>query len=145
MPAAQSFHGGVFAEMSKAGFPDEVVDSIKQSVDCSLEFFGKSVGIGAMYIIMTAAIVLLIGIYVLMNMLSAKKEKVKGIIEQPSFLDGCFASLKIPVPPLISEYRCDILRLARGSFGEKTGNEHSADLVHGALPCAGKRVCRRLR
>ena len=69
------FMRGVFAEMSKAGFPDEVVDSIKQSVDCSLEFFGKSVGIGAMYIIMTAAIVLLIGIYVLMNMLSAKRKK----------------------------------------------------------------------
>ena len=69
------FMRGVFAEMSKAGFPDEVVDSIKQSVDCSLEFFGKSVGIGVMYIIMTAAIVLLIGIYVLMNMLSAKRKK----------------------------------------------------------------------
>lgn len=69
------FMGGVFAEMSKAGFPDEVVDSIKQSVDCSLEFFGKSVGIGAMYIIMTGAIVLLIGIYVLMNMLSVKRKK----------------------------------------------------------------------
>ena len=69
------FMRGVFAEMSEAGFPGEVVDSIKQSVDCNLEFFGKSVSIGAMYIIMTAAIVLLIGIYVLMNRLSAKKSK----------------------------------------------------------------------
>ena len=30
---------GVFGEMSEAGFPDEVIDGIKDSVDCNLYFF----------------------------------------------------------------------------------------------------------
>lgn len=64
---------GVFAEMADSGFPPEAVDAIKQSVDCSVDFFGKSVGIGGMYIILCASVALLIGIYILINVIEGKK------------------------------------------------------------------------
>lgn len=64
---------GVFAEMADSGFPPEAVDAIKQSVDCSVDFFGKSVGIGGMYIILCASVALLIGIYILINVIAGKK------------------------------------------------------------------------
>ena len=64
---------GVFAEMADIGFPPETVDAIKQSVDCSVDFFGKNVGIGGMYIILCTSVALLIGIYILINVIAGKK------------------------------------------------------------------------
>ncbi len=66
---------GVFAEMSRQGFPDPVVEAIRDSVDCNLEFFGTKVEIGAMYAILCGSILLLIGIYVAMNCLASRREK----------------------------------------------------------------------
>ena len=42
---------GVFAEMSAQGFPKEVIEAIKDSIDCNLYFFDNKVGIYAMYIV----------------------------------------------------------------------------------------------
>ena len=66
---------GVFAEMKSQGFPSEIVDAIRDSVDCNLDFFGTSVGTGAMYAVLCGSIILLIGIYVIMNILSGKRKK----------------------------------------------------------------------
>ncbi len=66
---------GTFAEMKAQGFPTEVVDKIKESVDCKLEFFGTKVPTGAMYLILCASIVLLIAIYIGMNIIAGKKRK----------------------------------------------------------------------
>lgn len=66
---------GVFAEMKSQGFPSEVVDTIRDSVDCNLDFFGTKVGTGGMYAVLCGSIVLLIGIYVIMNILSGKRKK----------------------------------------------------------------------
>ena len=60
---------GVFNEMSDIGFPDEVVDGIKDSVDCNLYFFGDRVETGTMYIILVASVAVLIGIYIMINVL----------------------------------------------------------------------------
>ena len=60
---------GVFNEMSKAGFPDEVIDGIKDSVDCNLYFFDDKVATGTMYIILAASVTVLIGIYIMINVL----------------------------------------------------------------------------
>lgn len=60
---------GVFNEMSKAGFPDEVIDGIKDSVDCNLYFFDDKVATGTMYIILAASIAVLIGTYIMINVL----------------------------------------------------------------------------
>ena len=55
--------------MSEAGFPDEVIDGIKDSVDCNLYFFDDRVSTGTMYIILVASVAVLIGIYIMINVL----------------------------------------------------------------------------
>ena len=64
---------GVFAEMRAQGFPDEVVEAIRDSVDCNLYFFGKQVALPTMYAILMAAIVGAVGLYVVMN--AARKKR----------------------------------------------------------------------
>lgn len=66
---------GVFAEMSGSGFPDEVMDAIRDSVDCNLYFSGHRVEEGTMYLILIGAIVLFIGVFVAMNILSGRKKR----------------------------------------------------------------------
>ena len=66
---------GVFSEMKSIGFPSEVVESIKDSVDCNLYFFDKKVETGKMYLILIASILVLVGIYVGLNFLLSKKRK----------------------------------------------------------------------
>ena len=64
---------GVFKEMVATGFPAEVVEGIKDSVDCNMYFFDKSVSIGVMYAVIIAAVVGLVGIYVAINLIWGKK------------------------------------------------------------------------
>ncbi len=64
---------GVFSQMSDDGFPAEVVEAIRDSVDCNLYFFDQKVEIGTMLLILSGSILLLIGIYILMNTLSKRK------------------------------------------------------------------------
>ena len=59
---------GVFAEMKNIGFPADVVESIRDSVDCNLYFFDNRVHMGVMYIILIAFIVLAVGLYVALNL-----------------------------------------------------------------------------
>lgn len=59
---------GVFAEMKNIGFPADVVESIRDSVDCNLYFFDNRVHMGAMYIILVAFIVFAVGLYVALNL-----------------------------------------------------------------------------
>lgn len=65
--------GGVYREMARVGFPDEVVEGIRDSIDCNLYFFGDKVEISVMYLILGGAVVLFTGLYVLMNMLHRRK------------------------------------------------------------------------
>ena len=65
---------GVFDEMGAQGFPGAVVEAIKDSVDCNLYFFGNKVELSTMYLVLIAAIVIAVGLYVLMNLLSGKKK-----------------------------------------------------------------------
>lgn len=66
---------GVFGEMGEQGFPDEVVEAIRDSVDCNLYFFGNKVAIPTMYIVLVGAAVLAVGVYILMNVISGRKHK----------------------------------------------------------------------
>lgn len=68
---------GAFAEMSASGFPAEAVDSIRDSIDCNLYFFGNKVEIWVMYLIMLGSTALLIGLYVLFNVISSRKNAGK--------------------------------------------------------------------
>ena len=64
---------GAFEEMSRQGFPADVVKGIRDGVDCNIYFWGNQVEEWTMYVILIAAIVVVVGIYVLLNLLSRKK------------------------------------------------------------------------
>lgn len=64
---------GVFREMANQHYPADVIEKIKDSVDCNLYFFENKVSIGAMYGILIGSIVLFIGIYILINYLKNRK------------------------------------------------------------------------
>lgn len=64
---------GVFREMAEQHYPADVIEKIKDSVDCNLYFFENKVSIGAMYGILIGSIVLFIGIYILINYLKNRK------------------------------------------------------------------------
>lgn len=64
---------GSFEQMTKDGFPESIITEIKKSVDCSIEFYGKTVQTGTMYLILIFSIILLIGVYCGFNILSAEK------------------------------------------------------------------------
>lgn len=64
---------GAFAEMSDTGFPDDVVEGIKGSIDCTLSFFGRDVSTGAMYAVLAGSVVLLIAVFVLLSKLKVGK------------------------------------------------------------------------
>lgn len=64
---------GVYEEMSDIGFPSEVIESIKNSVDCNLYFFDNKVSVPTMYLILAGSTALLIFIYIMMNVYKSKK------------------------------------------------------------------------
>ena len=72
---------GVYGEMAKQGFPKEVIDGVKDGVDCNLYFFGDKVSVGAMYGVLIGAVVVLSAVYVLICYIAGKNknhfEKVK--------------------------------------------------------------------
>ena len=65
---------GAFDEMIAQGFPVEVVESIKTSIDCNVYFFDNAVSIGAMYGILVVSVVVLLGAYILIHKLADKKK-----------------------------------------------------------------------
>ena len=64
---------GVFGEMKRIGFPAEVMEAIRDSVDCNLYFFGKMVPIATMYAVLLGAIVIAVGLYIVMNVFAGRK------------------------------------------------------------------------
>lgn len=60
---------GVLSEMEKQGVPSEVAESFKDAVDCNVYFFDKQVDIPIMFAILFVSIAILIGAYVLLNVL----------------------------------------------------------------------------
>lgn len=58
---------GVFREMGDLGMPSEIIEGIKDSIDCNVTCFGSRVDTGVMYAIFVGSIVLLLAAYVLIN------------------------------------------------------------------------------
>ena len=46
---------------------EQIIEKLKDSLDCNLYFFGSQVNIGTMYMILGITILVLIGIYILLN------------------------------------------------------------------------------
>ena len=64
---------GVFREMSDTGFPETIIESIKDSIDCNIYFFANKVSVSGMYFVMLATVFLLLGVYVLLSVLLSKR------------------------------------------------------------------------
>ena len=69
---------GVYEEMANQGVPAQVLEGIRDSVDCNLYFFGEKVSIGAMYAVLVGATVALVGVYVLIQTLAGRKRRKNG-------------------------------------------------------------------
>lgn len=65
---------GALEELGKDGFPPQAVEGIKDTFDCTMSFFGKSVEIWQMYLVIFGAVVLLLGAYILVNVLGEKRK-----------------------------------------------------------------------
>lgn len=63
---------GALAEMQDQGVPVEVIESLKDALDCNLWFFEEKVSVPAMYLILGGTVVVLIAVYILMNSLKKK-------------------------------------------------------------------------
>lgn len=66
---------GAFEEMKAEQFPSEVIEGIKDSIDCNLYFFDEKVGLGAMYLIVGGSVAVLVGVYVLINVLKGSRKR----------------------------------------------------------------------
>lgn len=67
---------GVFKELAEQGCPDEVIEAIKDSVDCNLYFFDNQVPTETMYLILGSAVAVLIFIYIMMHAVKSRKAKL---------------------------------------------------------------------
>ncbi len=64
---------GVFAAMEEEGFPPEVIDSLKDVVDCNVYFMDEAVSVPTMYLILGGAVIVLLGVYIAMNVVKGKR------------------------------------------------------------------------
>lgn len=65
---------GCFDEMISHGLEAEYVQAMGDSIDCSIFFFGKRVGEGMSYLILSGTVVLCIVVYILMNTRKRRRE-----------------------------------------------------------------------
>lgn len=63
---------GAFREMKSVGIPGNVVEMMRDSIDCNLYFFDNKIEIPAMYIILTLTTIAFVGVYVALNALKRK-------------------------------------------------------------------------
>ena len=64
---------GVLGEMATQGLPASVIDTLRDTLDCNLYFFGTRVDLPVMYAVIGASTALLLAAYVVMNRLQNKK------------------------------------------------------------------------
>ncbi len=65
---------GALAELQNNGAPAEVINGIKDSLDCNVYFFENRVSVSTMYIILATAVAVLLGAFIIVN--ACKKTKV---------------------------------------------------------------------
>lgn len=66
---------GAFAQMRDLGFPDAVIEAMRDSVDCNLVFMGKSVAQSGMYAVLLITIAVLIALYIALNLICARRRR----------------------------------------------------------------------
>ena len=65
---------GALAEMENEGIPQTAINSLKDAMDCNLYFFDNKVEEWIMYVILGGSILLLLGIYIILNALKRKEK-----------------------------------------------------------------------
>lgn len=63
---------GVFAEMKNEGYPTEVINILRDVIDCNVYFFDEKVGLPTMYLILGGSVAVLVGVYIVMNLVKRK-------------------------------------------------------------------------
>lgn len=66
---------GVFQEMGRQGFPQEVLEAIRDSIDCNVYFFDTAVGEPVKYAIVSGTVAVLIALYVGLNRYKSGKKR----------------------------------------------------------------------
>ena len=61
--------GGALAQMQEDGIPAEMVEGLKDMLDCHVYFFDEAVSVPMMYVILGGATALLVAAYILLNAL----------------------------------------------------------------------------
>jgi len=64
---------GVLAEMESEGLPAQVIESLKDALDCNLYLFDKQIELPVMYGVLGGSVLLLVLLYILLN---ACKKKI---------------------------------------------------------------------
>lgn len=64
---------GAIAALGEEGVPPEVLEGIKDSLDCNLYFFGSHVSLGACYLVLIGSIAASIAAYVLITLKRARR------------------------------------------------------------------------
>ena len=64
---------GVLAEMENQGVPEEVIEGMRDLLDCNIYFFEKQVDVPVMYAILIAAIALLVVVYIMLNVVRKRR------------------------------------------------------------------------
>lgn len=68
---------GVFEEMAATGISPEVVKTIEDSIDANIYFFEKEVSAGAKWAVLVLTVAVLVGLYVLLNIVRNRKNRRK--------------------------------------------------------------------
>ena len=63
---------GAFSKMEKDGMPIEFITGLKDSVDCNIYCFGKPLPMSVMFLLLFAAVILCVTIYVILNVFKKK-------------------------------------------------------------------------
>lgn len=63
---------GVFVGLEADGYPSEVIEALRDVIDCNVYFFDEKVGVLTMYWILGVSVVVLVGVYVVLNMVKKK-------------------------------------------------------------------------
>ena len=65
---------GALSELEKEGITEDAINALKDAMDCNIYFFEHKVEISTMYIILGASTAILLGIYILFNVLKKKSK-----------------------------------------------------------------------
>ena len=65
---------GALSELENEGITSDAVNALKDAMDCNIYFFEHKVDISTMYIILGASTAILLGIYILINVLKKKSK-----------------------------------------------------------------------